>query len=112
MHFKKGKPSGKLKETPLTPKEKKHGTIIRWLPDLEVFTDTDIPKEYYEEMLKRQAVVNSGVRFILRNEIEKGRFEEKEFYYENGISDRVSELALGTSLTEPVSFKTETAGRD
>ena len=46
MHFKKGKPSGKLKETPLTPKEKKHGTVIRWLPDLEVFTDTDIPKDY------------------------------------------------------------------
>ncbi|HCH68331.1 MAG TPA: DNA topoisomerase [Clostridiales bacterium] len=112
MHFKKGMPSGKLKETPLTPKEKKHGTVIRWLPDLEVFTDTDIPKEYYEEMLKRQAVVNSGVRFLLRNETEKGRFEEEEFYYENGIADRVAELALGASLTEPVFFKTETAGRD
>ncbi len=112
MHFKKGKPSGKLKEIPLGPKDKKHGTIIRWLPDLEVFTDVDIPLEYFEDMLKRQAVVNSGVHFVLRYENGKGKFDEQEFFYKNGITDRVAELSRGTSLTEPVFFKTETSGRD
>ena len=112
MHFKKGKPSGKLKETPLLPKDKKHGTVIRWKPDLEVFTDVNIPAEYYTDTLKRQAVVNSGVHFIFRKENEKGKFEETEFYYENGIAERVSELAHGTALTEPTFFKTETSGRD
>ena len=65
MRFKKGEPDGEFSQTPLTPRDKKHGTIIRWLPDLEVFTDVSIPKDYYVDMLKRQAVVNSGVHFIL-----------------------------------------------
>ncbi|MBQ8911566.1 MAG: DNA topoisomerase, partial [Clostridia bacterium] len=112
MHFKKGKPSGKLKEEPLAPRDKKHGTIIKWLPDLEVFTDIAIPKEYYVDMLKRQAVVNSGVRFVFKNEVTKGKFETEEFYYENGITDRVRELAGGTELIDPTLFKTETMGRD
>ena len=112
MHFKKGKPSGKLKEIPLGPKDKKNGTVIKWLPDLEVFTDIAIPKEYFSDMLKRQAVTNSGVKFVLRTENEKGKFDEEEFLYENGIVDRVNELSLGTALTEPAFFKTETSGRD
>ena len=112
MHFKKGKPVGKLKEEPLQPRDKKHGTVIKWLPDLEVFTDIAIPKDYYVDMLKRQAVVNSGVRFVLKNELPGGKFETEEFYYENGITDRVSELAGGTELIDPPLFKTETMGRD
>ncbi|MBQ9467412.1 MAG: DNA topoisomerase [Clostridia bacterium] len=112
MHFKKGKPSGKLKVTPLMPRDKKHGTVIRWLPDLEVFTDVDIPAEYYVETLKRQAVVNSGVHFVFRNENEKGKFDVQDFCYERGIVERVSELAGDTALTEPTFFKTETSGRD
>ena len=112
MNFKKGKPVGKLKEEPLAPRDKKHGTIIKWLPDLEVFTDIAIPKDYFEDMLKRQAVVNSGVRFVLKSETTPGKFESQEFYYENGIVDRVKELCSATELTDPVFFKTETSGRD
>ncbi len=112
MHFKKGKPSGKLKETPVEPRGKKSGTVIKWLPDLEVFTEVVIPLSYFEDMLKRQAVVNSGIRFVFRAEYEKGKFEDREFFYENGIIDRVGELAADTALTEPVFFKTETSGRD
>ena len=112
MHFKKGKPSGKLKESEIGPKDKKHGTVIRWLPDLEVFTDIDIPLSYFEDVLKRQAVVNSGVHFVLKNETAKGKFETFDYYYENGIVERVAELAGESALTEPTFFKTETSGRD
>ena len=112
MHFKKGEPDGEFSQTPLAPRDKKHGTIIRWLPDLDVFTDIAIPKDYYVDMLKRQAVVNSGVHFILKNEVSAGKFESEEFYYENGIVDRVRELAGGTELTDPAFYKTETMGRD
>ncbi len=44
----------------------KTGTTIRWLPDLEVFTDIDIPAEYFfTDVLHRQAVVNAGIAFFL-----------------------------------------------
>ena len=62
-------------------------------------------------MLKRQAVVNPGVTFVLRNQA-GSTFEETEFRYENGIQDYVAELAGDTALTTPVFFSTERTGRD
>ncbi len=56
---------GGLEKAPRRP-EKKTGTTIRWLPDLEVFTDIAVPLEYYQDVMKRQAVVNAGVTFRLR----------------------------------------------
>ena len=73
---------------------------IRWLPDLDVFTDIDIPADYYRDVMKRQAVVNAGVTFRLRNETAAGKFETEEFVYENGIEDYVRELAGQDALTD------------
>ena len=90
LHFKKGKVCGKKgKELLIEPTDrKKTGTTIRWRPDLEVFTDIDIPVSTFEEMLHKQAVVNAGVTFRLR--VQKGaKFETKEYLYENGIEDYV-----------------------
>jgi DNA gyrase subunit B len=70
--------------------KKDTGTRIKWLPDLEVFTDIDIPLEYFQDILKKQAVVNAGVRFILRNQVGKS-FETYEYIYENGIEDYVKD---------------------
>ena len=78
---------------------KKTGTTITWLPDLEVFTQTDIPTDYFTDILHRQAVVNAGVVFRFRNQGERG-FEETLFTYENGIADYVAELA-GQAPTPP-----------
>ena len=39
-----------------------------------MFTDINIPVEYYLDVLKRQAVVNAGVTFRFRNEV-GGKFE-------------------------------------
>ena len=89
LHFEKGRIKGKLEEEPAD--RKKTGTDIRWRPDLEVFTDIDIPLDYYTATLKRQAVVNAGVTFRLRNEIAQGKFDTTDFLYENGILDYVSE---------------------
>lgn len=63
-------------------------------------------------MLRKQSVVNSGVKFILRVEQTNGGFSESEYFYENGIIDYVSELAGENTLTAPVLWKTETMGRD
>ena len=90
---------------------KKTGSRFRWKPDLDVFTDINIPVEYYTDVLKRQAVVNAGVTFRFRNQV-GGKFETTDFQYENGIEDYVKELAGENSLTLPVFWQTERRGRD
>ena len=113
LHFKKGKVCGKKgQELIVEPADrKKTGTTIRWKPDLEVFTDIAIPDEYFDDVLHRQAVVNAGVTFRLRLE-KNGKFEVRDYCYENGIMDYVRELAGEKPLTEPEFISTERKGRD
>ncbi|MBQ4575327.1 MAG: DNA topoisomerase [Clostridia bacterium] len=111
IEFKKGEPVSELIVEPLAKKERRTGTVVRWRPDLEVFTDINIPLEYFTEMLKRQAVVTAGIKFILH--WQKGdTFETSEYLYEHGIEDYVSEIAGDAALTAPVFWKFETKGRD
>ena len=112
MNFKKGKPSGKFTVREIEKREKKHGTIIKWRPDIEVFTDINIPLEFFTEMLKKQSVVNSGIKFELYYETEEGKFENFAFVYPNGIADYVVELAGENPLTQPVIWSYEDEGRD
>ena len=112
LHFERGEIVGKLESTELTTNKKRTGTTIRWLPDLEVFTDIAVPLDYYQDVMKRQAVVNAGVTFRLRNETAPGKFDTQEFLYENGIADYIRELAGDDALTEPVFWEAERRGRD
>ena len=112
LHFEKGENVGGLQVQELTANKKKTGTCIRWLPDLEVFTDIAVPVEYYRDVMKRQAVVNAGVTFRLRNEVVPNKFETEEFVYEHGIQDYITELVGLDGLTEPVFWETERRGRD
>ena len=112
ISFRKGEAASELSVRDIERSDKKKtGTVITWKPDLEVFTDIRIPKEFYESTLRRQAVVNGGIRFVLRYE-EEGGVSENEYYYENGISDYVAEFTEGNALTEPVVWSLETRGRD
>ena len=110
LHFERGELVGEMGKEPAD--RKKTGSKFRWLPDLDVFTDIDIPLEYYTDTLKRQAVVNAPVTFRLRNQIGANRFETTDFKYENGIIDYVTELVGDQSLTPPVFWQTERKGRD
>ena len=87
------------------------GTKIHWKPDLEVFTDIDIGTEYLEDMLRRQAIVNDGVEFLLRVEGADG-FEEKTFVYAEGINDYLREVVGEQSLTTPQFWNTQRMGKD
>ena len=111
LHFEKGENIGGLTKEP-TDRGKKTGSTFRWKPDLEVFTDIDIPESYYLDVMKRQAVVNAGVTFRFRNETAPNKFETTDFQYENGIVDYVAELAGEGALTLPVFWQTERKGRD
>ncbi len=113
LHFKKGKVCGKKgHELIVEPADrKKTGTLIRWRPDIEVFTDISIPEEHLADMLHRQAVVNAGVTFRLKIQ-KNGKFETRDFLYANGIKDYVAELAGENPLTQPEFMSAERKGRD
>ena len=110
LHFERGEIVGQMSVREQSGK-KRAGTRIRWLPDLEVFTDIDIPVDYFRDTLKRQAVVNAGVTFRLRNQA-NGKLEPEDFVYEHGIADYIRELAGDDALTEPVCWEAERRGRD
>ena len=112
IRFRRGEVNGELQERPLSPKEKRTGTVVLWRPDLKVFTDINIPPEFFRDTLHRQAVVNPGTTFILHIEQEDETFSEEKFVYENGITDYLAEQVGDKSLTAPVSWHIETQGRD
>ncbi len=107
LHFEKGENIGGLKKEKF--KSETTGTIIKWKPDLDVFTDINIPLEYFDTVLKKQAVVNSGITFKLFDE-ESG--ENFEYCYENGIVDYVKEISKDKGFTEVQFYETSTKGRD
>ena len=109
LHFEKGRVVGEMKKEKAD--RKKTGSVFRWKPDAEVFTDINIPVEYYRDVLKRQAVVNRGIRFKFRYQVGR-KFEEEEFCYENGIQEYVEELVGDNAFTMPVYWETERRGRD
>ena len=109
LHFRQGEVVGGLESAPAD--RKKTGTTIRWRPDLEVFTDIDVPESYFQDVLHRQAVVNRGVTFRLRVQ-RGGAFETTDYCYADGILDYVKELAGEDALTVPTFIETERRGRD
>lgn len=107
LHFEKGNNIGGLKKEPTDVKQT--GTIQKWKPDLEVFTDINIPLEYFQDVLKKQAVVNAGILFKLYDEESDQNFE---FFYENGIIDYIKEINQDKNFTEIQFFETSTTGKD
>ena len=109
LDFEKGENVGGLKKEAVNRRQT--GSRIKWKPDNAVFSDINIPESYFEEVLKRQAVVNPNVLFVFKNQKDKG-FETKEYFYEKGIVDYVEEICDGDNLTKVVSNSYETSGKD
>ncbi len=109
LHFEKGENVGGLTKEPYTKRDT--GTTIRWMPDREVFTDTAVPLSYFEDIIKRQAIVNPNLLFVLKDQ--KGRsFNTQEFVYQNGIADYVNELVGEDRMTDVQVWTAERRGRD
>ena len=109
LHFEKGENIGGLTVTPT--RSIQTGSIIRWRPDTEVFTAINIPLEFYQDVLNKQAMVNSGLKFVLYNETDEG-MEMFEYFYENGIVDYIKERTGEETLTTVESWECERTGRD
>lgn len=110
LHFEHGEIVGEMQKEIYNKRDT--GSRIRWKPDLKVFTDINIPLEYYQETIKRQSVVNAGIKFILKNQISGSSFETFEYVYENGITDYVKEVAADTEMSSVQFWSTEKVGRD
>ena len=110
LSFKAGKINGEMKKTPYDKNDT--GSRIKWRPDMKVFTDINIPLEFYQDTLKRQSVVNSGIKFILKNQLTETKFETFEYMYENGIVDYVNEFVGDDGLTSVQFWQADRKGRD
>lgn len=106
LNFEKGEVVGDLKQ-----KKSDHpsGTKIKWLPDLDVFTEIDIEPAYFQNLLKEQAVVNKGIRFIYINEALDSR---EEYYYEKGIEDYLEEISGGSEFVPIYKIEDHGMGKD
>lgn len=110
LHFEKGENVGGLHKEKYDKKDT--GTRIKWKPDLEVFTDINIPLEYFQETIKRQAIVNDGVKFVLKDQTSASKFETYEYCYNDGIMDYVKEIAGDDAFTTPQYWECERKGKD
>ena len=110
LHFEHGENVGGLRKEPYAKKDT--GSLIKWKPDLQVFTDIQVETDYYLDILKRQAVVNAGITFHFRNETAPGKFETTDFCYQNGILDHAKELAGEDFLTPVQLWQSEKKVRD
>ena len=109
LFFEKGENQGGLYKEQV--RYRHTGTTIKWRPDLDVFTDIDIPLEYFQSVMKKQAVVNAGITFKLKNETPEG-MEEYVYFYENGISDYLMEVCGKDAFTGIARYESECMGRD
>ena len=107
LSFKKGEVVGELQKEPY--RFLRTGTIQRWKPDSEVFTDTVIPYERLRDIVKKQSVVNGGIEFILKDEV---LGNEESFLCPDGITGFCEELSQMKQFTEVYHFDGEGSGRD
>ena len=109
IDFKKGEPVGGLQKEPAA--RHKTGTTIRWKPDAEVFTDVNVPAQYFLDTMKRQAVVNAGLTLVLVDETGPEK-TTTTFFYEKGIEDYVNEIAGLDAMTPVVYCESTAMARD
>ena len=114
LQFKKGKPVKKNKEEQMgkVPSTHAPGSRIKWRPDRDVFTDINIPREYFSETIKKQAVCNAGLTIVLKYQTEKGSFEDETYLYENGIEGYLEECVGVEAMTSIQNISADRKGRD
>ena len=77
----------------------KHGTIVTFKPDKEIFSTTEMSYDRISTHLKEAAFLLKKVKFILIDE--RSGFKD-EFYYENGISEYIEEINASKRALGPV----------
>ncbi|HEU0303448.1 MAG TPA: DNA topoisomerase (ATP-hydrolyzing) subunit B [Gaiellaceae bacterium] len=87
QEFARGEPTTDVKATGPT---KETGTTISFLPDHEVFDETDWQEEILIQRLRETAFLTKGLRIVFTDERAAG--QTVEFHYEGGIRDFVGHV--------------------
>ena len=107
LHFEKGENIGGL--TKKKTKSKDTGTFQKWKPDKLVFTDVNITYDHLLDVNKKQAMVNKGIKFVVKEEKSN---QVQELYYENGIVDYLEEISEEKNISSSFVIEGEGMGRD
>ena len=89
QEFARGEPTTKLDAIGVAPSGET-GTTISFLPDPEVFEETEFDAATLLQRLRETAFLTRGLRIVIRDERAGGRTDE--FYYEGGIRDFVAHV--------------------
>jgi DNA gyrase subunit B len=87
QEFTRGDPNGEMQTVGVAPKGDT-GTTISFLPDPEIFDESEFDASTLSQRLRETAFLTRGLRIVLRDERAGGKTEE--FHYEGGIRDFVS----------------------
>lgn len=112
MHFEKGRPIGDMKVVASTLEPGKTGTTIKFKPDPEVFIGIRhgcMGPEYYLDKLRRQAMLQEGLEFILwHEELDK----EVSIVYKEGILGFIDSITPKPMLKSTAYFTGSAEGTD
>jgi DNA gyrase subunit B len=89
QEFVRGEPTADMETVGVAGKGES-GTTISFLPDSEVFDETEFSAATLSQRLRETAFLTRGLRIVLRDERAGGKTEE--FHYEGGIKDFVSHV--------------------
>jgi DNA gyrase subunit B len=89
QEFARGEPTTDMQTIGVAPK-KESGTTISFLPDTEIFDETEFDASTLTQRLRETAFLTRGLRIVVRDERAGGKTEE--FYYEGGIRDFVAHV--------------------
>ena len=86
QEYDQGKPNYDLK---IVGDTEGKGTVIRFLPDAEIFTETEFKYEILANRLRELAFLNKSVRIIIEDKLKN---KKEEFFYEGGLKSFVEFL--------------------
>jgi len=105
QEYARGIPVAPLKQT---GKTRKRGTKITFLPDSQIFTESNFSFDKLSERLREKAFLNKGIRITIKDEREEPE-RSHEFYYKGGIAEFVKHLNKNkaTLHDKPIYFEKE-----
>jgi DNA gyrase subunit B len=89
QEFARGEPTADMEVVGVAAREES-GTTISFLPDPDVFDETEFSAPTLSQRIRETAFLTRGLRIVLRDERAGGKTEE--FHYEGGICDFVSHV--------------------